>query len=58
MSTSKEVLGEWVRLIEMKEEDLKYYRKEKNTYMTDLTEEVLKAMKEKYAKLSKTIKTD
>jgi Fe-S cluster biosynthesis and repair protein YggX len=53
----QKILGEWKRLIKMKEEDLKFYKKEKNNFMFELTEKVLKGMKNDYEKISKGIKT-
>jgi hypothetical protein len=49
-------LNEWKRIIRMKEEDLKFYKKEKNDFMFELTEKVLKGMKNDYEKISKGIK--
>jgi hypothetical protein len=49
-------LNEWQRLIKMKQEDLKFYQKNKNEFMFELTEKVLKEMKNEYEKISKCVK--
>jgi hypothetical protein len=53
---NQKLLDEWQRLIKMKEEDVKYYKKNKNNFMYELTEIVLERMKNEYEKISKRIK--
>jgi CRISPR/Cas system-associated endoribonuclease Cas2 len=54
---NENLLSEWKRIIRMKEDDLKFYKKEKNDFMFELIEKVLKGMKNDYEKISKGIKT-
>jgi CRISPR/Cas system-associated endoribonuclease Cas2 len=50
------LLSEWQRLIRMKEDDIKFYKKEKNVFMYELTKKVLTEMKNEYEKITKKFK--
>jgi hypothetical protein len=53
---NQKILNEWQRLIHMKEEDLVFYKKQKNNFMYGLTKKVIDGMKNDYEKISKSYK--